>query len=273
MYDYENHQLAGSLDVYLPLIKMDLKMEYICKAPIGTLEEYICRCIKQGITERYGIMDALALEDTVVNHLVNQLMEQHIIKEEAGRLSFTNIAYNLTDTPKSKQHKKSDVIWCYKGLMNPDKKIDTHKKSIEDAVRIETVLEEAHNFYLLPNVLMEVKASELKALNEKLLYYPNQAKEEILELKNLDIIKERTVLYEKYKILFFKGLEGNVKVLVHKVEDSQKIDEAFTKTLQRMNDRSELFKQMKYTAKQDKNQIDELIKTIGATVVSKSTDQ
>ena len=266
---YENHQLAGVLDVYLPLVKMDLSMEYTCKAPISTLEEYICRCIKQGITDRYGMMDALALEDIVVNHLVDQLIQNQIIKEESGKLHFTNIEYALIENIKSVQHNKRDVIWCYKGLMNADKKIDTHMKSIEQSVGIQQILEQEHAFYLLPNILIEVKPEELKALNAKMLHYKDQDKEEVLTVDRLEILKARTVVYKQYKILFFRGVEGNVKLLVHKAEGNQKVDEAFTRTLQRMYDRSELFSQIRYTSPQDDHQIVELIKQIGFMAATK----
>ncbi len=261
---YEGHQLASSIDVYLPLIKMDLMMEYTCKAPIGMLEEYICKCIKQGITDRYGIMDVLALEDVIINDLVDALIGMGIIKEESNHLSFVSEQYTEAGYVRSKQHKKQEVIWCYKGLMNADKKIDTHMKSIENVVNIEHVLTQDQCFYMLPNVVIEVKPEELQVLSPKLLHYPNQDKEEIIEVKHLEILKERTALYEHYKILFFRGTEGNVKVLVHKADGEQKVDKAFTKTIQRLYDRSELLKQIRYTTPEGETRLKQLNKQIGS---------
>lgn len=260
---YENHQLAGSLDVYLPLIKMDLMMEYDCKAPISTLEIYVCSCIGQGITDRYGIMDVLALEDTVINHVVDELIGWGIVGEEAGQLYLTNTEYDIIDKPKSKQHKRVNAVWCYKGLMNADKKIDTHMKPINHTISIERLLEQEHIFYLVPNILIEVKAEELKDLSPKMFHYPNQKEEEILQVQSLEIIKERTVVYEHYKILFFSGVEGDVKLLVHRVDAGQRVDEAFTKTIQRLYNRSELFNQMRHTTEGDENRLVELNKQIG----------
>ena len=71
---YEGYQFVNALDVYLPLIKMDLMMEYTCNAPIGILESYMCTCIRQGITNRYGIIDVLNLDDHIVNDLIDKLV-------------------------------------------------------------------------------------------------------------------------------------------------------------------------------------------------------
>lgn len=261
---YEGYQLASSLDVYLPLIKMDLMMEYTCREPISLLENYICTCIRQGITDRYGIVDVLDLEDGIVNDLIDTLIELDIVKEQGNKLSFAKEAYKEEESLKRLQHKKQEVIWCYKGLMNADKKIDTHVKPIQNTVSIERVLKQDKCFYLLPNVVIEVKPEELKVLSPKMLHYPNQDQEEILEIQHLEILKARTALYEHYKILFFRGKEGDVKVLVHGAEGNQKVDKAFTRTIQRLYDRSELLKQIRYTTLRGKNQIIQLNKQIGS---------
>lgn len=261
---YEEHQLASTLDVYLPLIKMDLMMEYTCKAPISALESYICACLGQGMTERYGIIDVLALEDRIVNDLIDGLIDREILKEEDSKLSFAKEDYKEVEQLKYTQYKKQEVVWCYKGLMNADKKIDTHMRSIEDVVNIEHILKQKQCFYLLPNVVMEVRPEELKALTPRLLHYPNQKQEEIIEIKHLEILKARTALYEHYKLLFFRGKEGNVKVLVHKAEGDQKVDKAFTKTIQRLYDRSELLSQIRYTTPEGENQLLQLNKQIGS---------
>lgn len=267
---YEQHSLAGSLEVYLPLVKMDLMMDYVCKAPMGILEEYICRCVRQGMTDRYGIMDALALDGEIVDRIVSKLIGEAILQESAGKLEFVDAVYmTASEKLRSIQSKKRPVTWCYKGLMNADKKIDTHMKSLDEAVEIEEILEIPHIFYLLPNVLLEVKPVELKALNPKMLRYSGEEQEEILDVMNLEILKERTVMYEAYKVLFFKGVEGDVKLLVHTAEGNQKVDEAFTRTLQRLYDRSELFNQMRHTTSGDENKLVELNKQIGFTNVVK----
>lgn len=264
---YEQHQLVGALEVYLPLIKMDLMMEYACKAPLGTLETYICRCIKQGIITREGIMDALVLEHLLVDHLVEGLMEEDIIEEESGKLSFTKPDYALVENIKSTQYRQRAVAWCYKGLMNADKKIDAHMKSLDYTINIEKVLKQENSFYLMPNVIIDVKPEELKSLNMKMFHNLNQ-EEEILEVMELDILKERTILYEKHNVCFFKSMEGSVKVLVHKLVGEQEIDNAFTKTLQRLYDRSQLFNQMRYTSANGDAQLLELNKQIGMIIAT-----
>ena len=122
---YENHEMVTSLNIYLPLVKMDLMMDYICNAPLGKLEKFVCKCIKQGITERYGIIDALALEDEVVNYVLEGLMKNKIIKEVSGKFTFVDEEKELEEI-KVECHKKGVGCWCYKGLLNADKKIDTH---------------------------------------------------------------------------------------------------------------------------------------------------
>ena len=261
---YEGYQLISSLDVYLPLIKMDLMMQYTCTAPLGVLEEYICNCIRQGITDRYGIMDVLALEDNIVNDLIDTLIKMEIVIEEGNQLSFSKEEYTNAEHVKSIQHKKREVVWCYKGLMNADKKIDTHMRSIEKAMSIEHVLSHKSALYLLPNVLLEVKPEELKALSPKMLHYPNKEQEEIKQVKHLEILKARTPLYEHYKILFFIGGEGSIKVLVHAANEEQKVDKAFTKTIQRLHDRSELLNQIRYLSPEGENRVAQLIKQIEA---------
>ena len=265
---YEQYQLVGSLEVYLPLIKMDLMMDYMCKAPMEVIEEYICRCIKQGITDRQEIADVLVLKNTVINPLIDELIKQEIIKEESGKLEFIKGEYVTVENIKTMQHKKRAVAWCYKGLMNADRKIDTHMKSIKHTVNIEQVLEDEHSFYFLPNVLIEVKPTELKALNIKMFHYL-KPDEESIEIQHLEILKERTVLYELYKICFFKGVEGDVKLLVHKADGEQEIDHAFTKTIQRLYDRSQFFNQIRYASQEDEDQLEALNKQIRFMTVSK----
>ena len=264
---YENHELVTSLNVYLPLVKMDLMMDYICNEPLGKLEEFICRCIKQGIIERYGIMDALALEDEVVNNVLERLIQNEIIKEESGKFVFVDEEKELSEI-KTRCHKKGLVYWCYKGLMNADKKIDTHIKAFDKAIKIEALLQKKA-FYLLPNVLLEVKPEELKALHSKMLHYPKNAKEEVIEMLDLEIVKLRSVLYEEYTVLFFKGTEGDVKVLVHSIDESQKIEEAFTKTLQRLYDRSEMMSQIRYTMPEGETELIKINKMITSLIVEK----
>ncbi|MBP3887342.1 MAG: hypothetical protein J6F30_06770 [Cellulosilyticum sp.] len=261
---YEGYQFVNGLDAYLPLVKMDLMMEYTCNAPIGTLESYMCTCIRQGITDRYGIIDVLDLDDHIVNDLIDKLIKMDIVKEEGNKLSFTKEEYKAAESIKSLQHKKQEVSWCYKGLMNADKKIDTHMKSIEQAKSIVQVVQQEKCFYLLPNVVIEVRPEELKAISPKMLYYPNQKQEEILEVKHLEILKERTALYEHYKILFYRGSEGDVKVLVHRADEEQKVDKAFTKTIQRLSNRSELFNQLRYTSPDCEKELAQLSKQISS---------
>ena len=261
---YEQHSLAGTLEVFLPLVKMDLMMDYVCKAPMDVIEEYICRCIVQGMTDRYAIMDALALEGEMVDYEVEKLIDQKILIEQGGKLTFADANYALEEDLRSIQTKRREVTWCYKGLMNADKKIDTHMQSLETAVEVSDMLDVAHHFYLLPNVLLEVKAEELKVLNSKMLHYPEEDQEEIMKINQLEMIKERTVLYEAYKVLFFKGTEGNVKLLVHELGGSEKVDQAFTRTLQRLYDRSELYSQLRPTTKGDEERLVELNKQIGS---------
>ena len=137
-----------------------------------------------------------------------------------------------------------------------------HIKGLEDTFTIQEVLEGKQSFYLLPNIVIEVKHEELKALNPKMLYYPNAKEEEILEVQGLEIIKARSVIYLPYRILFFKGVEGDVKVLVHHIGDNEKIDKAFTRTIQRLYDRSELWAQMRYTMEDGETQIINLTKNM-----------
>lgn len=264
---YENHEMVTSLNVYLPLVKMDLMMDYICNEPLGKLEKFICKCIKQGITERYGIMDALALEDEVVNDVIEELIKNKIIKEVSGKLVFVDEQKDLEEI-KVECHKKGAVCWCYKGLMNADKKIDTHLKAFDKAINIEALLQKKA-YYLLPNVLLEVKPEELKAIHSKMLHYPKNVKEEVTEMLNLEIIKLRTVLYEAYTVIFFKGAEGDVKVLVHGIGENPKVEEAFTKTLQRLYDRSEMMNQIRYTMPEGESELARINKMITSLIVEK----
>lgn len=265
---YEDHELAAELNVYLPLVKMDLRMDYICNVPMSKMQEYICKCIMQGITDRYGIMDVLALEDEVVNEVLESLIAKQVIHEVDGKFVLTNEEDDL-NLIKLQCHKKGPVSWCYKGLMNAEKKIDTHMRSLDEAIQIEALLKK-EAFYLLPNVLLEVKPEELKAIHSKMLHYPNGTKEEVVEMRALEIVKPRTVLYEEYKILFFKGAEGDVKVLAHDTtKEDQRVDEAFTKTLQRLCDRSELMSQMRYTIPNGGEQLASINKMISSLIVEK----
>ena len=264
---YENHEMVTSLNVYLPLVKMDLMMDYICNAPLGKLEKFVCKCIKQGITERYGIIDALALEDEVVNYVLEGLMKNKIIKEVSGKFTFVDEEKELEEI-KVECHKKGVGCWCYKGLLNADKKIDTHLKAFDKAINIEELLQK-RAYYLLPNVLLEVKPEELKAIHSKMLHYPKNVKEEVTKMLNLEIIKLRTVLYEEYTVIFFKGAEGDVKVLVHSIEDNPKVEEAFTKTLQRLYDRSEMMSQIRYTMPEGEAELAQISKRISSLIVEK----
>lgn len=266
---YEQHQLVNSLIVYLPLIKMDLLMTYGCKAPMDIFEKYVCRCIQQGINDRYAIMDALALDGEVVDDITTKLIQQGILYEQKDKLFFSNEEQEMIQPLLSLQTKRREVTWCYKGLINAERKIDIHMGSLENTVSIEKVLKEAHSLFLLPNVILEIKPEELSTLSPKMLHYEGKEQEEILEVYDLKMIRERTVCYEAYQVLFFKGVEGDVKLLAHELHGSQKVDEAFTKTLQRLYDRSEFYDQLRPENAENEERLAEFSRQISMSRVVK----
>lgn len=227
------------MKLYFPLIQTEFLMSCRVRMPFGLIEKYICRCIEEGICTQSEIQQLLNLTDEEYLETVHTLIKERMIKEKEGQLSLLYDTNTEWKNFKYLAYQKRKVIWCYLGLLNAEQKIATQSKVLPHTVKIETVLEDKDAYFLLPKVLLHFNAEELKALKPKMFIYKGMEKEDILEITNLEVLKERTIVYEPYEMQI-----DNDKVSIYKSIDEAQTNPAIHLTLQKFYDQGKLFSLM-----------------------------
>lgn len=227
------------MKLYFPLIQTEFLMSCRVRMPFGLIEKYICRCIEEGIQMPSDIQQLLELKDEEYLDAIHTLIKERMVKEKEGQLSLLYDTQTEWENFKYLSYQKRHVIWCYYGILNAEQKIETQSKVLPYTVTIKEVLEDKEAYFILPTVLLHLNTEELKALKPKMFIYKGMEKENILEIVNLEVLKERHIVYEPYEMQI-----DDDKVSIAKAIDPAQTNPSIHLILQKFYDQGKLFSLM-----------------------------
>lgn len=104
----EGYLFAGAMDIYVPMLALQIVFSYIGSMPLTITEKFFCRLVLEGIFRMEDIAFVLGLDENIVFKVAAELEKSGIIYIETDELSQSKIC-GFTQTGKQLYQKEEKI--------------------------------------------------------------------------------------------------------------------------------------------------------------------
>lgn len=246
---YENHmgnyQLVGSYSVHIPFIKTILRMKFTYETQLSLIEEFICRCIDQGVKDMNDIGKVLYLESEMLEVAATPLLKQGYLEmiedySQKKSLGFTEEGIKLFQKRSKEEPKTVELEWFFDAL-SAEYNMEFFGNEAQHSFKaFEQIEKDTQSIVLnpifIPTYVKERDYSKLsQKVIEKIDFYSKgehsiDAKR-IIQIDDFEPLRNREIYYHEYRILVYKNGEQQYKLIAHDPCGLDYIDQNVTKSI------------------------------------------
>ena len=217
------YYLLGSSDIWVPYFKKDIEVTYISEKDLNVIEEFIGKCIQQGINKKTNIASVLSLKDTFLAAIIEPLIEQGFLvttDEDKESIYFSDEGKNLFDKKIKHINKKETFSLLFDGL-NETNKIEYLEYEDRGFNRVkeikEGILIDGRNFPIYEDIQDYQRLSKhFSTVIQTRSKYTDEAvnANNVISIKGFKYLSNKELLYRKYFLLIYANEEKEFEVLV-----------------------------------------------------------
>lgn len=246
---YRDATLVGSYRIFAPFFKVKLKMDYVIETDLNIIEQYVCRCVQEGITSVQDIMYVLSLSESMLLFTINELERNHYLNENGRELAFTEEGKKLY-SQQIKHDVEQRIVDCYYDGLSPEFKIEFFGYETEHKfVKYKDIDEELKSNVLMPKTFPSYQKNKdfhhlsqrvLQHFNNESLDDPAKTQHKIVTITNFQLENEREVLYHEYLIMTYQNKDSYYHLLAYDPCGTEFVDQRLTQILQELHEMNQL---------------------------------